>query len=75
MISNMEPNYKEKEKVWHKYMFIEIIFIENTCTHGTKNMKNCIYMGETKQLLSTPKLYFVMSAVIPKGTRIIELQV
>ena len=58
-------------------MFIEIIFTENTCAHGTKknyNMKNCIYM-ESKQFRSTPKLYFVTAAVIPKGTRIIKLQV
>ena len=39
------------------------------------NMKNCIYMGESQQFRSTPKIYFVTSAVILKGTRIIELQV
>ena len=41
----------------------------------TYNMKNCIYMGESQQFRSTPKLYFATSAVIPKGTWIIELQV
>ena len=35
----------------------------------------CIYMGEFQQFRSTPKLYFVTSAVIPKGIQIIETQV
>ena len=39
------------------------------------NVKNCIYMGESQQFWSAPKWYFVTSAVIPKGTRIIELQI
>ena len=31
-------------------------------------------MGESPQFWSTPKLYFVTSGVIPKASRIIEIQ-